>query len=639
MRNRTKPASVPGALRRALAAAPLAAALLAVALVPAAPAVAQEDGSDGFSGSFLIGVRSVDVEGAERKFREDYNYDDGPRLFEFRLDLSPAGGIANGAADRLFIDASHLGGDPYETMSFGVSKHQAYDFRYDRRVSEYFYEDLILPPELSNVRASNGGDFHHFDFERVHDRADLDIDLTPAATLSFGLDRYTKKGEGTTTLDFSRDEFELDKVIDESLNDYSASFEYAWSKVTLVLEERVRDYTNLYEVFLPGFSLGENPTGATLDFFFLDQPYDLTGNRHTARVIARPTARFDVVLSASLDQSELELEAEERSQGNAFNGAPTSTNFTGEGEIERDVDFFDLDVTYRFTDRLALIGNAHQHDLDQEGDFEFDVVNSSTWEIKTTGFDAGLQFLATPTLTVSGGLALESRDVDFAWANGGTTKAESEETEREGFFADVAWRPSKAFQLTFAAEDNSFDDPFTLASPTDRRRYRANARYRWENGLFVSGVYQLQDYENDNSGWAADSDRLALRAGWGGDGLDVSLGYAMLDVEREIDQTLFFGNPTPVPFPIAYEADTDLIDGRVRWAVTERWALGGNFRTYENDGSFALAHDDYGAWVEAGFGAGYLARVGYRMVDYDEDAFDFDDYDADIAEFAVGYRW
>lgn len=620
MRNRTNPAP-----------ALLAAALLAAA---AAPATAQE-ASDGFSGSFLIGVRSVDVGGAERKFREDYDLDDGPRLFEFRLDLSPAGGLAGGAADRLFVDASNLGGDPYETLAFGLEKDGAYDFRYDRRTSSYFYEDVILPPALADVRGSTGGDFHHFDFTRVHDRASLDVDLTEAASFHFGLDRFTKEGEATTTLDLSRDEFELDQVIDESLNDYVGSFQYAWDKVTLVLEERVRDYENLVEIFLPGFSLGENPTGASLDFYFLDRPVDLQGNRHTARVLARPTPRFEVRLSAALDRADLDTEAAERSQGTAFNGEPLATDVAGSGEIERDVDFFDLDLTYRLTGRLALTAGAHRHDLEQEGAMRFETANASRWEVRTTGGEAGLQVLVSPTLTVSGGVAVESRDVDFAWSADGAGEEGSERTDREGFFADLAWRPSTAFQLTVAAEDNSFDDPFTLASPTDRRRYRANARYRWGNGLSLSGVYQLQDVENDNSGWTADADRLALRLGWGREGLDLSLGWAAIDVEREIDRLV---NGT-VLFPIDYQADLDVIDGRVRWAIDERWAVGGSFRTYDNEGSFALAHDDYRGWVEAGWGDGYLARVGYRTVEYDEDRFDFDDYDADVAEFAVGYRW
>lgn len=624
------------AIARVRRAVPLAALALAAALTAVAPGLAraQDGAGDGFSGSFLIGLRSVDVNGAERKFREDLDLDDGPRLFEFRLDLAPEGGLG-GVADRVYLDAGTLGGDPYETLAFGVEKRDAYDFRYDRRVAHYFYEDVILPPELANVRASTGGDFHHFDFERVHDRAGLDVDLTSAAKFHFGFDRFTKVGTGTTTLDLSRDEFELERVFDESLNDYYGSFEYAWDKVTLVLEERYRDYENLVEVFAPGQTQGENPGPAILDFYFLDQPYDLTGFRHTARVIARPTPRFDILVSASLDDAELDVEAAERAKGLAFNGVPFNTTVAGEGEIERDTEWYDVDLTYRLTDRVALVGGARRRDLDQAGALTFDVEGTGRWDVATTGADLGLEFLISPTLSVGGGVAVENRDVDFVWTADSEVVAEREETDREGFFATLSWRPSSAFRLTAAAEDNSFDDPFTLASPTDRRRYRVTGRYKWGNGLFVSGVYQLVDYENDNSGWSADTDRLALRLGYGREGLDVSLGVATGEVNREIDQLV---NGT-VPFLIDYQADTDMIDGRVRYAVGDRWAFGGSFRVYDNKGSFALTHDDYRAFVEAGCPAGYVLRFGYRMVDYDEDEFDFDDYEADIAEVAIGYRW
>jgi len=623
----------PAQVRRALllAALPLTAVLLAVS-----PGTARAQGDDdGFSGSFLIGVRSVDVNGAERKFREDLDLEDGPRLFEFRLNLAPEGGLGGGVADRVYLDASNLGGDPYETFAFGLEKRDAYDFRYDRRVSHYFYEDLILPPELANVRGSTGGDFHHFDFERVLDRAGLDLDLTSAAKLHFGFDRFTKVGTGSTTLDLSRDEFELERVFDESLSDYYGSFEYAWDKVTLVLEERYRDYTNLVEIFAPGQTEGENPGPAIIDFYFLDQPYDLTGYRHTARVIARPTPRFDLVVSASLDDAELEVDASERSAGLAFNGLPFATDVAGAGEIQRDTEWYDVDLTYRLTDRVALVAGAHRRDLDQDGELTFDVAGTGRWEIQTTGADVGLEFLVSPTLSVGGGVAVENRDVDFVWSADAEVVEEREKTDREGFFASLSWRPTSAFRLTATAEDNSFDDPFTLASPTDRRRYRVTGRYNWGNGFFASGVYQLVDFENGNSGWTADSDRLALRVGYGREGLDLSLGLATGEVNREIDQLV---NGT-VLFPIDYQADTDMFDGRVRYAVNDRWAFGGSFRVYDNKGSFALTHDDYRAFVEVNCPAGYLARVGYRMVDYDEDRFDFDDYDADIAEFAIGYRW
>lgn len=630
MRNRIAPVSTRGAALGLAAAATLVAALIITVPVPAAA-----QSGDGFDGSLLIGFRNVDVNGAERKFREDLDLDDGPRLFEFRLDLAPEGGIGGGVADHLYLDASNLGGDPYETVAFGLGKTGAYDFTYSRRSSSYFYEDLILPAELADIRGSTGGDFHHFDFDRVHDRAGLDLDLTSDAKLHFGFDRFTKVGTGSTTLDLQRDEFELERVIDESLNDYYGSFEYAWDKVTLVLEERYRDYQNLVEIFAPGQNEGESPGGSIIDFYFLDQPYDLTGLRHTARVIARPNPRFDLVVSASLDNADLDVEATERSKGIGFNGLPFTTDVAGAGEIERDTEFYDVDLTYRFTDRLALVAGGHRRDLDQDGELTFDVEGRGRWQIQTTGADVGLEFMVSPTLTVGGGVAVENRDVDFTWNADDEVVEESETTDSQGFFASLSWRPSSAVRVTVSAEDNSFDDPFTLASPTDRQRYRVTGRYKWGNGLYVSGVYQLQDYENDNSGWSADADRLALRLGYGHEGLDLSLGYTVGEVNRDIDQIV----NDSVLFPIAYQADTDMIDGRVRYAFDDRWAVGGSFRVYDNTGSFALTHDDYRAFVEAGFGDGYLVRLGYRMVDYNEDRFNFDDYDADIAELAIGYRW
>ena len=94
------------AIARVRRAVPLAATTLAAALTAVAPGLAraQDGAGDGFSGSFLIGLRSVDVNGAERKFREDLDLDDGPRLFEFRLDLAPEGGLG-GVADRVYFDA------------------------------------------------------------------------------------------------------------------------------------------------------------------------------------------------------------------------------------------------------------------------------------------------------------------------------------------------------------------------------------------------------------------------------------------------------------------------------------------------------------------------------------------------------
>ncbi|MCB1055545.1 MAG: hypothetical protein KDD11_08535, partial [Acidobacteria bacterium] len=117
-------------------------------------------------------------------------------------------------------------------------------------------------------------------------------------------------------------------------------------------------------------------------------------------------------------------------------------------------------------------------------------------------------------------------------------------------------------------------------------------------------------------------------------GLDLSLGYNNVTLDRSIDQN-FLGTL----LPIVYSADSDFFDARIRFRANDQWTVGGDARLYSNDGTFGLDRDDYRAFVEYAFPAGYLVRVGYRTVDYNEDQYSFDDYDADIAELGVGFRW
>lgn len=621
-------------------------AVLAAGALLAAPALAQEgdaDAGDGgtFEGEVRVGYRSVDVSGDTTKYAEDVDLDDGPRLFDLTLDLVPGSGIRP-LVDRIRLDMSNYGGDPFETLSLDVVKRGTFDFRYDRRTSEYFYEDLILPHDQASIPLSNVGDLHHFDFERVQDSADLDVDLGARAGLTFGFDRFTKRGEGTTTLDLSRDEFELDRIIDESLDAWHVGFEYRWDAVTLVVEERVRDYENLFEEFLPGASLGENPNpNASLDFFFLEQPYDFRSNEHVVRAIARPTDRWTVRAVASLERLDLDLEADERSQGTLFNGQPFETDVQGSGEIERDGERLDVDVSYLVTDRVSLTGGVYRRAYDQEGDFTFGALrNLGAWDVETTGAEAGVQLALSPAVTLAGGARWEERDVEHDAIEGADPgdrlSLSGDDTGHTGFFGSVAWRPADLpLRLTAEVDSSSYDDPFTLSSPTDRLRTRVRASWGLGAGLTLTGSYVGHESDNDDSGWDASADQVNLALGWRRDGLDLSLGYGLVAIDRRIDQLVSTGTL----FPIDYSLESDFLDGRVRWQAAERWALGGSFLLYENDGSFPIERDDLRAFVEHLWMDGYTARLGFRTVDFDEDAFGFESYDADIVELSLGYRW
>ena len=616
--------------------------LLAALLLLAPLSLAAEEMTGSFSGSFKVGFRNVDVGGSENKYKEDYNIGEGPRLFDLRLELVPELGARN-LADEITVDIANFGGDAFETMGLAVRKFGSYDLRYDRRKSSYFYNDIILLPAQANVRESTGGDFHTFNFDRVRDTASLKIDLSKAAKLTFGFDRFVKTGDSTTTLDIQRDEFELDKPIEEDMTEYQLGFEYAWDKVTLILDERRREYENIVEIFLPGFSAGENPppNPASLDFIFFDRPYDFVSYDHTLRLIARPTKRFLVQAAATLQDLDMDIEASERSQGRTFAGQPFTTNLRGEGGIERDLQLLDFDMTYRINDRFALTGSVFSRSLEQEGEFVFgNAPSASIWEIDTNGGEIGAQFLISTAWSISGGVRVENRDVEEGAIEGsGEPEAEEEpSTEATGYFATLAFRPNKHFNFSLEAENLSYDDPFTLISPTDNQRIRLRGQYKTDGGWGFSAAYTMRSIENDDSNWESDQDQADLRVSYKKGGLTASLGYAFVDINRDVDQRVVFLPANVRLIPLHYEANSDFIDGHLYWKINDRFAFGSDCRLYDNSGTFALTRDDLRGYVDVGLGD-YTLTLGYRTVDYNEDRFNFDDYDADILELAIGYRW
>ncbi len=609
--------------------------LLALVTLAAAPQPAGAQDDSHFDGEIHVGYRTVDVDGADRKYREDINQDDGPVLYRLQFDLVPDPGLRK-YADRIELDVNDFGSQPFETLHFGIRKYGSYNFELHRRESEYFYEDIILPLELASVRSSTGGDFHHFDFERVSTGAKLELELSPAAQLRFGFDQFTKKGESTTSVDISRDEFEVDKPIDEKLRTSTLGFTYSWDKATLILEERLREYENVFELFLPGFSEGASEGPATLDFYFFDQPYDFDTNEHSLKLLARPNDKLDIRLSAEIHDQSLNLHAEERIQGISFRGDSFSVDDVGSGSIERDLELYDIDLTYLVSDRFGIVGSVRRYSLDQAGDSTLGSdINSSDWDIDTTGFEGGFVCYINKDFSIGAGVIFESRDVDFTQLENGDGPMIDESTDSDGYYVNAAWNPGTGLELSAKVDINSIDDPLTFATPTDRSRIRFRARYRWDSGFWLSGIYQFQDLDNDLSGWAAETGKTALRLGYRKNGVEASFGYTLIDIDRQIDS---FVNEFLL-FNDLFQADADFLVGQVRWKANQRLTVGASARLYDNGGSFAVKRDDLRAFVEIGLSEDYLLGFAYRTIDYDEDDFAFDDYEADIAELSLGYRF
>lgn len=612
-------------------------ALVLLALAGATQhALAQQSTSETLSGTVALGFRSVDTSGAVTKYREDINLDDGVRLFDLAVSYRPATG--NGPVDYVDLTANNLGGDPFEAVRIDVRKFGAYKLRLDRRRSEYFYEDAILPAALASITGSTGGDFHHFDFERIRESAALDIELSPATALSFGLERQRREGDSTTTLDIQRDEFELEKPLDESSDAFRFGVQHAWQRVSLIIEESVSTFENTSELFLPGASPGQNTTDqAALQFFRLDQSYDYDSRGHLVRIVADPTDRLDLRALWRLEDVDLDMRAAESSAGTDFASAPFATSASGPAKVRRESKVAGLDLGYRLETRARLVAAVRSTRLDQNGALLFGTdQGTGHWAIDTDGYELGAEIAVMSNLLLAGGWSSESRDTDHAQALNAVPAGEALETDRDGYFLRLLYTSPRSVEFSAAIEDNSIDDPFTLASPSDSRRYKASVRYAWDNGLSLNGSYKRTDVENDTSSWAADTRQADLRVSYGGDAVELSAGYSEIDLARSVTQNVT-GGTLQVPFAIVYGADSSFFDVSGRWTAGSRFALGGSLRGYENDGSFPLERDDWRAFVEFDMTDDYTLQLNYRGIDYVEEV--FDDYDANIVEIAVRLDW
>ena len=92
----------------------------------------EKENNQTFSGKFSFGYRTVDTSGAETKYKEDINLDDGARLFNLSLHFTPDGNLKR-LLDRLDLNVYNFGGDPYETFGLTIQKYGKYKFQYDRK--------------------------------------------------------------------------------------------------------------------------------------------------------------------------------------------------------------------------------------------------------------------------------------------------------------------------------------------------------------------------------------------------------------------------------------------------------------------------------------------------------------------------
>ncbi len=587
----------------------------------------------GWSGRLAVTARAVGVDGDRAKYDQHVNLDDGVRLEELVVKRAGAGS----GPDHIGVGLFDLGGDPHERIEVSVREFGRYRFDYRRRRSEYVYDDILIPPEDASAEGSTGGDFHRFDFDRVQDQGRVELSVTDRAAVEASYDRYRKRGDSTTVLDVEREEFAMEQPLRESLRIAALGLRYRFDAATLVITERYREYDNDGSIFLPGFSAGSDPEApAELARFTLEKPVGHDSREHVLQLRVQPDARSELdvnVTRADLDGSH---RARERALGTTFAGEPLERDTTGGGDLNRDTTVVDVHGRYAVTERVRLVAGLRYRDLDQRGTVTFGATSDhSDWTLRSTALELGVEASLTPALRASAGWTGERRKQRYRLEAEPTQRVD-EQTGHDGYFVDLSWSPIRGLGLELMVEDASIDDAFTLTSATDRRRYRAQARYRWGEAWSVAASHRHTERRNGNTGWEARHRHSELRLSYTAPRLLLSLGAVRVTTDRDITQSVFNLVRRRV-FDIDYESRADFLDAAASWQVTDRLRLGGGARHYRNDGSFEVDRDDLEAHAELGFAGGYAVRIGYRSIDYQEA--DLESYDAHLTELSLRKRW
>jgi opacity protein-like surface antigen len=594
-----------------------------------------QNSEETFKGNFRIGYRMVDSSGADYKYQEDINLDTGLRLFNFSLHYTPSVKFKN-LFDRIDLNVYNFGGDPFETLGLTVQKFGKYKFQYDHKKSTYFYHDLH---EVSGAHF----DPLTFDFERIMDSALFEMSFGKFVDFYLNFDRYTKKGESNPSLDINRIEFELDKPIEEESNELALGLDIHVKRYSLLFEERIHKYENSNSLFLPGYADGG--PGATypssLNYLYLNQPYDFWTYTHTLKINARPLDNLLIKGSGQISDQDMNLIYSEDSDGIDYTGVPFTESSSGQGTFNRKIQMGDFDLTYLMSNKVAIVGAARYHKFEQDGTLTIDGSSeSAALNFETLAFEGGLQYQFNPKLALTLGYRYETRDLE-----GTETVTNETESIRSGFFGNARWDFRQSFKLTLDFQRSYFDGPYTLISPTLFDRFRATVKGKIKQFNY-SGSYLLTKSESKipSELYESNKNQLKLRAGYSAEKFKLSAGYSFIDVEHKTDRIIAYPPSWSGPagtflWSVLYTGESHLLDGSLSVKVGEQWSIGSYANIYSNKGFWEISRTTVKAYVEYLFTNGFATQVGYRYVDFQEKDSGFNDYTANIFEVSFGYRW
>lgn len=650
--------------------------LLTVVLAVFAAAAAEP--RDAFSGGFEIGYRDAGVNGDEDKYREDVNLRDGAfRLFGLDFSWQPEN---HKAIDDLTIGAQGIGGEPFQAAWLRARKAGSWDLRATYRSSSFFYRD-------AGYFFREEGDLHSWDSRRTTYGLDLKVRAAKWLTLRAGANRTERDGRSTTSRDLARDVFELNSPLDQTASTYwlGADLRFGW--VNLTLEHRIGSSEDRRSIE-SGANDGLDPGGARLDNY--RQRHVVDADAPVSRVLfgGQPVdwVRFSAAYArASLDS---DYRTDSTWSGLDYDDSPIgdppepfTASQTNVGTVERTVDVYAGDVSFRPAKRLeiTLEGSRRAYDQDATIDsFEeqvggkdagtFTVRGALHNEMQLDAYGLTARWDVTRALALSAGVGRQSRSVQFEIGGPDVT------TRGWRYRAGLRYRAGQAFDMRVDGEKGTDDDPYTPASPTDVDRVLVSMAIRPGAGVAMALRYKYESRRNDLAyplGLATDDVPPVTRTegarfdarSWGatlswsrGKTVDLAIGFDRMTADSNADIVYVTGSTFFPAFDVFtsrgrtdYAGNQTVVYGRARFGLGASWSLGCSASVARNDGTFPVNWDRYGAEGQYRHRSGVHVRLAFDRYRLDETnpyagdpaspTPDVNDYGANLWTVALGYRF
>lgn len=469
--------------------------------------------------SIELGVRGLSVNGNHDKYRSDFNYKNGFRIFDSSFSMEDHDGNDN-FFDSLTITSTGWNADPHGSVRVNMDKTGMYSFDANvRRV--HYYNRLYNHINLGGREPGWKG----ADTKRNY--GDFNLTLFPEAEnfrLRFGASFYSTKGTaGFTTRPFS-DEFPVTRLVDLGSTDLRAGIDgkLAGFKLGLTIGTRqFKDETD-YTLFAPHPGVTLTNTSVLTGF---ERIYPIKGDTNYGMFTFQRSfaKRLDLTGRFIYSQTDRRFNINENVMGrDASNNIIDSDRFFFFGNAKRPQSRGDFGITYAVTDRFRISNTFSFDQFNVTGDSnQNETVTSrtaagaprpttfanTTW-YRLNGFkrfvntiEGDYQF--SPRFGINVGYRYTHRQVDIEGFNrplppattAPTIFAEEEENSTNALLIGTRIKPFRNWSIFADLEHGEADNAFTRLSNYNFTNFRVRSNWNYKQFTFnVSAISR----ENEN---------------------------------------------------------------------------------------------------------------------------------------------